>query len=86
MNTETGISTKVSGATTSSTAEEDLYSKMDNSMRETSMKARKMEKVFTDGKMEMFIKGNLIVTKEKDLEDTSGTMDRFTEGNGGLIG
>jgi hypothetical protein len=86
INTKMAISMKVFGGKISSMAEESSSFKMDSYMRETFIKARNMEKVFTDGKMEISIMENLLMTKDKELVNTYGMTDLFTEDNGELIG
>ena len=86
MDTKMATSMKVFGGKISNMEEENLYFKMDSYMKETFMKVRNMERVYTDGKTEMFIMESLFLTKEKDLENIYGTTGLFTEGNGGQIG
>jgi len=54
INTKMVISTKVFGGKISNMAEENLSFTMESCTRETFMKDRNMEKVYTDGKMEIF--------------------------------
>lgn len=54
-------------------------------MKAIFIKAKSMAKVFTDGKMEIYIMETFRKTKDKDLEYTNGVKVGSTKVSGGPI-